>query len=98
MTDYEHKGRYIVEFQDIPAEREHQIEIEVDERRDNYDEVELGFDEERALREGVEQAKRESEAAKRRHDAAVQDQLRAGAGVREANARLDRARKVLDQR
>ena len=48
---YEHKGRYIVEFQDIPAEREHQIEIEVDERRDNYDEVELGFDEERALRE-----------------------------------------------
>ena len=51
MTDYEHKGRYIVEFQDIPAEREHQIEIEVDERRDNYNEVELGFDEERALRE-----------------------------------------------
>ena len=51
MTDYEHKGRYIVEFQDIPAEREHQIEIEVDERRENYNEVELGFDEERALRE-----------------------------------------------
>ena len=48
---YEKKGRYIVEFQDIPAEREHQIEIEVDERRDNYEEVELGFDEERALRE-----------------------------------------------
>ena len=48
---YEKKGRYIVEFQDIPAEREHQIEIEVEERRDNYDEVELGFDEERALRE-----------------------------------------------
>jgi heterodisulfide reductase subunit A-like polyferredoxin len=51
MTDYEHKGRYIVEFQDIPAERQHQIEIEVDERRENYDEVELGFDEERAVRE-----------------------------------------------
>jgi heterodisulfide reductase subunit A-like polyferredoxin len=48
---YELKGRYIVEFQDIPAEREHQIEIEVDERRENYNEVELGFDEERALRE-----------------------------------------------
>ena len=48
---YEKKGRYIVEFQDIPAEREHQIEIEVDERRENYNEVELGFDEERALRE-----------------------------------------------
>jgi heterodisulfide reductase subunit A-like polyferredoxin len=51
MVDYEKKGRYIVEFQDIPAEREHQIEIEVDERRENYNEVELGFDEERALRE-----------------------------------------------
>jgi len=48
---YEKKGRYIVEFQDIPAEREHQIEIEVEERRGNYHEVELGFDEERALRE-----------------------------------------------
>ena len=31
---YEKKERYIVEFQDIPAEREHQIEIEVDERRE----------------------------------------------------------------
>ena len=48
---YEKKGRYIVEFQDIPTERQHQIEIEVDERRDNYNEVELGFDEERALQE-----------------------------------------------
>ena len=51
MYDYERKGRYIVEFQDIPAERQHQIEIEVDERRGNYSEVELGFDEERALKE-----------------------------------------------
>ena len=51
MYDYEKRGRYIVEFQDIPAERQHQIEIEVDERRGNYSEVELGFDEERALRE-----------------------------------------------
>jgi len=51
MYDYEKKGRYIVEFQDIPSERQHQIEIEVDERRGNYSEVELGFDEERALRE-----------------------------------------------
>jgi heterodisulfide reductase subunit A-like polyferredoxin len=48
---YEKKGRYIVEFQDIPADRQHQIEIEVDERRGNYEEVELGFDEERALTE-----------------------------------------------
>ena len=48
---YEKKGRYIVEFQDIPAERQHQIEIEVEERRANYNEVELGFDEERALNE-----------------------------------------------
>lgn len=51
MYDYEKKGRYIVEFQDIPSERQHQIEIEVDERRGNYSEVELGFDEERALKE-----------------------------------------------
>ena len=51
MYDYEKRGRYIVEFQDIPAERQHQIEIEVDERRGNYNEVELGFDEERALNE-----------------------------------------------
>ncbi len=48
---YEKKGRYIVEFQDIPTDRQHQIEIEVDERRGNYSEVELGFDEERALTE-----------------------------------------------
>ena len=48
---YEKKGRYIVEFQDIPTERQHQIEIEVDERKGNYSEVELGFDEERALTE-----------------------------------------------
>ena len=48
---YEKKGRYIVEFEDIPFERQHQIEIEVDERRGNYNEVELGFDEERALQE-----------------------------------------------
>jgi len=51
MYDYEKKGRYIVEFEDIPTERQHQIEIEVDERRGNYNEVELGFDEERAIRE-----------------------------------------------
>lgn len=51
MPNYEKKGRYIVEFQDIPSERQHQIEIEVDERRGNYSEVELGFDEERALKE-----------------------------------------------
>lgn len=48
---YEKKGRYIVQFQDIPTPRQHQIEIEVDERRGNYSEVELGFDEERALKE-----------------------------------------------
>lgn len=48
---YEKKGRYIVEFQDIPKARQHQIEIDVEERRGNYKEVELGFDEERALNE-----------------------------------------------
>ncbi len=48
---YEKKGRYIVEFQDIPKSRQHHIEIDVEERRGNYKEVELGFDEERALQE-----------------------------------------------
>ena len=48
---YEKKGRYIVEFQDIPSDRQHQIEIEVDERKGNYSAVELGFDEQRALLE-----------------------------------------------
>lgn len=48
---YEKKGRFIVEFQDIPKARQHQIEIDVEERRGNYNEVELGFDEQRALQE-----------------------------------------------
>jgi heterodisulfide reductase subunit A-like polyferredoxin len=48
---YEKKGRYIVEFQDIPKARQHHIEIPVDERRNNNNEVELGFNEERALQE-----------------------------------------------
>jgi heterodisulfide reductase subunit A-like polyferredoxin len=48
---YEKKGRYIVEFTDIPKERQHQIEISVEERRGSYKEVELGFDEERAVRD-----------------------------------------------
>jgi len=48
---YEKKGRYIVEFQDIPKSRQHQIEIDVEERRGSYNEVELGFDEQRAVQE-----------------------------------------------
>jgi len=48
---YEKKGRFIVGFQDIPTARQHHIEIEVEERRGNNREVELGFDEERALKE-----------------------------------------------
>jgi len=48
---YENKGRFIVKFGDIPSPRQQLIEIEVDERRNNYNEVELGFDEERALKE-----------------------------------------------
>lgn len=48
---YEKKGRYIVEFPDIPTARQHQLEIPVEERRGNYNEVELGFDEERAREE-----------------------------------------------
>ena len=48
---YENKGRFIVKFRDIPSPRQHLFEIGVEERRNNYSEVELGFDEERALRE-----------------------------------------------
>ena len=48
---YENKGRFIVKFGDIPSPRQHLVEIGVEERRNNYLEVELGFDEQRALRE-----------------------------------------------
>ena len=48
---YEKKGRFIVGFQDIPTARQHHIEIDVEERRGNNLEVELGFDEEKALKE-----------------------------------------------
>ncbi len=48
---YENKGRFIVKFRDIPSPRRQFIEIEVEQRRNNYNEVELGFDEERALSE-----------------------------------------------
>jgi heterodisulfide reductase subunit A-like polyferredoxin len=48
---YENKGRFIVKFKDIPSPRQHLLEIGVEERRNNYSEVELGFDEERASRE-----------------------------------------------
>ena len=48
---YEKKGRYIVEFPDIPKKRQHQVEIGIEERRNNYVEVELGFDEQKALEE-----------------------------------------------
>lgn len=48
---YENKGRFIVKFTDIPSPRQHHFEIEVDARRNNYGEVELGFDQERAARE-----------------------------------------------
>jgi heterodisulfide reductase subunit A-like polyferredoxin len=48
---YEKKGRYIVEFPDIPKDRQHHIEIDVEARRGNYEEVELGFDEARAVQE-----------------------------------------------
>ncbi len=48
---YENKGRFIVKFGDIPSPRQHLVEIRVEERRNNYLEVELGFDEQRALKE-----------------------------------------------
>jgi len=48
---YEKKGRYIVEFPDIPKARQHHVEIDVDARRGNYREVDLGFPEDRAVLE-----------------------------------------------
>ena len=51
MYIYEKKGRYIIDFQDIPAERAEMPEIEVEERQGNFKEVETGFPEEVAVAE-----------------------------------------------
>lgn len=48
---YEKQKRYIIPFDDVPAERAEMPEISVDERRGNFVEVETGFPEDEAVRE-----------------------------------------------
>lgn len=48
---YEKEKRYIIPFADVPAERAEMPEISVDERRENFTEVETGFPEEMAIKE-----------------------------------------------
>ena len=45
MYIYEKKGRYIIEFTDIPSKRAEMPEISVKERQGNFEEVETGFPE-----------------------------------------------------
>jgi len=51
MYIYEKKGRYIIDFTDIPAERAEMPEISLEERERNMKEVETGFSEEVAVAE-----------------------------------------------
>jgi heterodisulfide reductase subunit A-like polyferredoxin len=51
MYIYEKKGRYIIDFQDIPAKRAEMPEIPVEERQGNFKEVETGFPEDVAVAE-----------------------------------------------
>lgn len=51
MYIYEKKGRYIIDFQDIPAKRAEMPEISVEERQGNFTEVETGFPEDVAVAE-----------------------------------------------
>lgn len=48
---YEKEKRYIIPFSDVPSPRAEMPEIEVDERKGNFNEVETGFPEEVAVRE-----------------------------------------------
>ena len=48
---YEKEKRYIIPFKDVPADRAEMPEISVDDRRENYTEVETGFPEEMAMKE-----------------------------------------------
>lgn len=48
---YEKEKRYIVPFDDVPSPRAEMPEISVDERRGNFDEVEIGFPESVAVTE-----------------------------------------------
>jgi heterodisulfide reductase subunit A len=45
------KSKFITEFKDIPSPREKMPHLQLEERKENFREVELGFEEERALRE-----------------------------------------------
>jgi len=47
----ENRGRYIIDFTDIPAGRHEMPELEVEKRINNFDEVELGLSEEDARNE-----------------------------------------------
>ncbi|MDY6952817.1 MAG: hypothetical protein SWE60_14995 [Thermodesulfobacteriota bacterium] len=51
MYIYEKKGRYIIDFQDIPSKRAEMPEISVEERQGNFIEVETGFPEDVAVAE-----------------------------------------------
>ncbi len=51
MYIYEKKGRYIIDFQDIPSKRAKMPELSVEERVTNFKEVETGFPEEVAVAE-----------------------------------------------
>lgn len=48
---YEKEKRYIIPFGDVPSERAKMPEISVDERRQNFKEVESGFPEDTAVKE-----------------------------------------------
>jgi len=48
---YEKEKRYIIPFDDVPSPRTEMPEISVDDRRENFTEVETGFPEEMAVKE-----------------------------------------------
>ena len=48
---YEKEKRYIIPFDDVPSPRAEMPEISVDERRENFTEVETGFPEDMAIQE-----------------------------------------------
>jgi len=51
MYIYEKKGRYVIDFQDVPSKRAEMPEISVEARQGNFDEVETGFPEDVAVAE-----------------------------------------------
>ncbi len=51
MHIYEKKGRYIIDFEDIPSKRAEMPEIAVEDRKGNFKEVETGFAEDVAVAE-----------------------------------------------